>query len=928
MNGIYDVRLRIAQATGVPSTNITVVSDHSHNGPDTIGIWGGVSAEYMKITADAAVKAAVQAWNSRRAAVIKVAAVNQEADAVSGVPRLETSYEVAPGWDPEHGNPYNEFRLLVADDAASGERILTFVNYAPHATVTNGDKFDGKYRLTGDWAAWAPQEAEALYGGTGLAAVGALGNTDWRKAGNVAQKEAEARARLRTLMATATAQLQPVSGASVQVESTFIHEPLTQPILLANYKPGVDHNRSDVPSDGFDVRIDRSVLPPYLTGSVVGTYVSAIRIGDVFISTFPGEPFGELNYALKDEGRVQGARVQFLLGGANDFFGYMVKKLETYEQTARTGALYLPGCPEQQAYEALGVDYEDACSDHWSLMVSPTLGSHIVCTLQDSADRLGFTSANRDPECAVMTALDGLGAPPESGNPVAGASLDARRAAVTQAYQLAEQCRGTAAPSQVCDALADGARTAETYLGAEPAPPGSGDVLPEQVKQLLNDPIDPLLFDCTGPAGDPAPGTPEFALRDAENTFCTQQRRLDMLSQPANIQYMSRNYGADPYRAAALHDGKRFRHDALTVAGAVADVYRPCAAGTCSNMPAGLQTFEPPYPVVIVLHGLASDKNHLQWASEPLAERGYFVVAVNGTGNTLPGAVLNWIHGAGQTAYPGQMDVSRVGITGHSLGAENSTRTQGDPRVSGIVAWDPCDDATGCTDSNGSRLHDKGAAAQTPTLFITADYSGFPGYPQPRTAVPGTLRVAGFKTLRDNGVDSMLVTTRATTHLDFAGAFTFGNRLNEAASLYYTLSWFDRYVNGKLEVDGSGSVVALHGRSAAEERAYRQAIADQAFNHLTASRFDGMVDLHNISEGYYDELKAMQSGDPEYGGNVPYRVDGLALADRLSFYHRSVCYISRPDLQNGNGAKGDPVLARADTTPEGDMRPTGCAAVQ
>ncbi len=488
LNGIYDVRLRIAQATGVPSTHIIVVSDHSHNGPDTIGIWGGVSAAYMKITADSVVKAATQAFASRRDAILRVASVNQNGSRVAGVPLLDSSYDLAPGNELALGNPYNEFRMLVADDATSGARILTFVNYAPHATVTNGDRFDGQYRLTGDWAAWLPDEANKLYGGMGLAALGALGATDWNKTGNIEEKEAEARLRLRNLMQAATLRLVPVQGADVGVESTFIREPLAQPFLLLNYKPGIDRNDPAVPSDGFDVRIDRSVLPPFLTGAVVGTYVSAVRIGDVFLSTFPGEPFGELDHALQNEGRIVGAREHFLLGGANDFFGYMVKNQATYEQTLRTGAFYLGGCPEAELAGQIGLreEGEGACADHWTLMVSPTIGSHIVCTLQDSADRLGFTTANRDDECPVLTALDGMAAPPESDSPLIGPLFDARQSAVAQARDLAAQCAGTGAPAPLCMALADGARQAEIYLGAEPVPSGPETPAPASNEGLPN----------------------------------------------------------------------------------------------------------------------------------------------------------------------------------------------------------------------------------------------------------------------------------------------------------------------------------------------------------------------------------------------------------------------------------------------------------
>lgn len=442
---------------------------------------------------------------------------------------------------------------------------------------------------------------------------------------------------------------------------------------------------------------------------------------------------------------------------------------------------------------------------------------------------------------------------------------------------------------------------------------------------LGEDPLDPMLTQCLGPAGDPEPGTPEFALRDTRNMYCAEQRNADLLQHPINFQRQLELYGADPYREPHRHDDVRFRHDALSVAGAAADVFRPCDATSCANLPAELARFEPPYPVVIALHGFASDKDHLWWATQPLAESGYFVVAVNGTGSELPGALLDWLHGEAQTLYPGELDLDRVGITGHSLGAENSTRTQGDPRVSAIIGWDPCNSPAGCANSPGSRLHDRGEAAQTPTLIIAADYSGFPGYPQPRFSVPGTLRAEAFEILRGNGVDTMLITPRATTHLDWAGSFTFGSRYNEATSNHYGMAWFDRYLKGRLVVDENGDVVTTGGRSAEEERAHRQALAAQAFARLTATAFDGTVDQHNISQGYYDAAQAAQSGDPLLGGNVPYRFAGLPLADRLSFYHPSVCFVSIPDYRAG---AADPVLTRADTGLDGDMRMQGCPVTQ
>ncbi len=62
-------------------------------------------------------------------------------------------------------------------------------------------------------------------------------------------------------------------------------------------------------------------------------------------------------------------------------------------------------------------------------MVSPTIGRHAVCTIQDAAGRIGFGVGTRDPRCDQYTALDGRNAPPEH----AGASGDEQAAGVSRA---------------------------------------------------------------------------------------------------------------------------------------------------------------------------------------------------------------------------------------------------------------------------------------------------------------------------------------------------------------------------------------------------------------------------------------------------------------------------------------------------------------
>jgi len=118
----------------------------------------------------------------------------------------------------------------------------------------------------------------------------------------------------------------------------------------------------------------------------------------------------------------------------------------------------------------------------------------------------------------------------------------------------------------------------------------------------------------------------------------------------------------------------------------------------------------------------------------------------------------------------------------------------------------------------------------------------------------------------------MKLVLRASTHLDWTLSEPAGNRYAEAVSVYYTLAWFERYLKG-----------------AGDRR-----IARKALKRLTAASFDRTADRHSISQGLYDPgAAAANPGDP-YAGNVPYRIAGLAVADRLSFYFPSKCSLRAP----------------------------------
>jgi hypothetical protein len=389
--------------------------------------------------------------------------------------------------------------------------------------------------------------------------------------------------------------------------------------------------------------------------------------------------------------------------------------------------------------------------------------------------------------------------------------------------------------------------------------------------------------DCLDAVHAAAPGTPKWDELNAANAYCARERDQD---KPAH-RVLDRTAPADAYREPSRHDGVRFRYDTTTIGGLAAEVYRPCAEGTCPDLPAGLDTFDPPYPAVVIFHGGGANSRLYWWASQPLAEAGYLVVAFDSpAGPTLEDAstVVDWLHGDDPLAA--EDDGERLGIAGHSRGGVVADEFgQRDPRVSAVVSWDRAQ----------STPLPRDLALHTPTLFMFADYNcqqvpicePEPYDTAPNPDGPGN-KGDDFLLLQGAGVDTMQVPLRAALHLDWVPSQLSGNRYAEGVSVYYTLAWFDRYVRGASEPD----------------------VAADAFDRLTATEFDDSADRHNISQGIFDPDLA-EPDDP-YTGNVPYRIDGLPVADRLSFYFRAKCSLTAP--------------GSSDTVRSDDIRTDGCAA--
>lgn len=464
--------------------------------------------------------------------------------------------------------------------------------------------------------------------------------------------------------------------------------------------------------------------------------------------------------------------------------------------------------------------------------------------------------------------------------------------------------------------------------------------------------FNPIRADGTrDPDGDPAPGSAAWTERDRQRLECDNQRDHDRRYHPHQTGNSAR-YGEDWYRQPARFDGRRWRYtylpaDGTTVTSAAgqenpvfgipgvpaAEIYRPCSLNSCGNLPSELDRFEAPYPVVVIHHGFIAQMSHHRFNAQVYAEAGYMAIVVNGihpvTGvpnvqdSANGGQVLDWLASSASGPFGQEADLTRVAMAGHSQGAAAALSYQGDPRVDAIIAWDGGDSIAdrNCT----------GDDACQPIMYQRTDGAFSAPQNTARSTYPATREraVPSYLTHKERGLDVFNVTLRASNHIDWNGngvGSLAGSRLAEPTINYYALAWLDRHVKGELVIE-NGDVVTSGGRNESQERSYRQAVAQDAFDRLTSLRFlAGSIDKYNISQGFYDPVQHALSGDVAYGGNVPYKVEGQWVTERFSPEFRSVCAVSVPDYVGGSdGAPGSAVAASADTGSDGDLRFTGCS---
>jgi hypothetical protein len=270
--GFRDIENDIHAQLGIPADHIILQSTHDHNGPDEIGVWGGVPADYYQFVKHQMEAGITYAALHKQPAELKVGT----ADMTGFSGTFGSNTDDTNTGDNQDYPMDQQLRVLQAVSPGTGQVIATMVNYSTHATV-----YGPRDAVLPDWPGSTATFLEgseqntqpgATYGYPGSVAVvtvGAMGhtwpagtprgtdpsvdpapNTDNGPAdiyGNAVGREAMAAAAHGTFLNT-----RQVSGTERKVRVTN-----TNPVLLA---AGAEPS-NPTPLGGY--KIGRSITPPW-----------------------------------------------------------------------------------------------------------------------------------------------------------------------------------------------------------------------------------------------------------------------------------------------------------------------------------------------------------------------------------------------------------------------------------------------------------------------------------------------------------------------------------------------------------------------------------------------------------------------------------------------------------------------------------------
>lgn len=289
--------------------DIILQATHSHSAPTLEGLWGPVPVAYLQQVTQAEQHALVEAAANAQPAVLRFGT----ADGSSLDNVVTAQYDSFPGWadDPL-------LSVLWALNPKTGATIATYATVPAHPDIVCGQCLG---ELTADYDGLVRTQLQQQLGGTSLVGPGTLGREETPIQATGIMEDHVMATQIANLVDGALASARPITSNVLSGTQQMIDIPGTGAVLLglvaANQLP--DAQKQQIEQASGEYPVDRADTPPYQTGSVIGTWVTALRLGNIAYLSMPGEPFPEIRQTLASA--TKGATVVALSKGQDDL-GY------------------------------------------------------------------------------------------------------------------------------------------------------------------------------------------------------------------------------------------------------------------------------------------------------------------------------------------------------------------------------------------------------------------------------------------------------------------------------------------------------------------------------------------------------------------------------------------------------------------------------
>ncbi len=329
--GILESRIRpgreLLGEAGFDMDRVVVSASHSHQSPDTVGIWGDIDALESGVNEDYAATIPVAIFDAVSTAASEMVEVNP-VYGQDNVGRVDptTSAEVFGGTNPDSWmiGTINDIRdplvagdelLAIALNGTDGQRVATLVNFSSHPEVVG----DENNELSADYVYYLRDWIERQHGGTTVFISGALGGMQSALSGTLPKMDSEGNRVMEggeqvwiegsgwemaesqgILLGQAVDQITTDSTPweSIRVRSAPVPIPVTNQYYQLAFRLGIlDTKAEDLMQDsgcpGYGVDPDVFGCVP------AGVWV--VQLGPITFGSVPGEVFPELFWGVPDE---------------------------------------------------------------------------------------------------------------------------------------------------------------------------------------------------------------------------------------------------------------------------------------------------------------------------------------------------------------------------------------------------------------------------------------------------------------------------------------------------------------------------------------------------------------------------------------------------------------------------------------------------